>query len=115
MHLGTSGIPTDVKNSAVPLTGMTYHTYRARVVLEDFQQEAMETLPWQAIGRKIHQRNPPIQTVAELQAALYQEWVLVTQETNERVFRIMRHGVQAVTNLHVSFVPYCVTGATVTY
>ena len=71
--------------------------------------------PWNSIGRKIHQRNQPIQTVAELQAALYQEWVLVTQETNERVFRIMRHGVQAVTNVHVSFVPYCVTGGTVTY
>ena len=65
--------------------------------MEFLQQEARVTLPdihpMNTCGTfldMIHQRNPPIQTVAECVAALHQEWVFVQQETIQRLICIMR-------------------------
>ena len=40
---------------------------------------------WVILGRMIHPRNPPIQTVAELEVALNQELALIPQETVQRL------------------------------
>ena len=83
--------------------------------MEEFiQQEAIKTLPWPAYSpdinptdhvghswRYIHQRNPPIQTVAELAGALHQEWVLIPQQIFQRLFCSMRCRVQVI-NAHRS-------------
>ena len=34
---------------------------------------------WDILRRKINQGHPPIQTVAELETALHQEWALMIQ------------------------------------
>ena len=77
--------------------------HRAWAVVEFLPHETIETLSaccpvfnpiehlGNIVGRKIHQRNPPIQTVAEREAALPQEWALVPQETTQRLIRSMRH------------------------
>ena len=41
---------------------------------------------WDTHERKFHQRNPPIQIVAELEAALHQEWALVLPRNNSDGF-----------------------------
>ena len=59
--------------------------HRARAIWKCLQQEALASLPqpacspdlhptehlWNILRRKIHQRNPQIQTVPELEAALH--------------------------------------------
>lgn len=94
--------------------------HRARVVTEVLQREAITTLPWPAcspdlnpiehlwdiLGRRIRRRDPPVQTVAELDAALHQEWQQVSQQTIQRLIRSMSRRVNQVINAHGSYTRY---------
>ena len=64
------------------------------------ERHFLEKDPFDILGLKIQQRNPPIQTVAEREAALNQEWALVPQETIQRLIRCTRRRVQAVISVH---------------
>jgi transposase len=62
--------------------------HRSRVVTAYLQSEAVTSVPWPAMSpdlnpiehiwdmlcRRIHAREPPIQNIRQLEAALHREW-----------------------------------------
>lgn len=91
--------------------------HRARAVTQIMQQEAITTLPWPAcspdlnpiehlwdiLGRRVRRRDPPVQTVAELDAALHQEWQQIPQQDIQRLIRSMPDRVAAVIGANGSY------------
>ena len=91
--------------------------HRARVVTDIIQREAVTTLPWPAcspdlnpiehlwdiLGRRIRRRDPPVHNVAQLDAALHQEWQRIPQNVIQRLIRGMSRRVDAVINAHGSY------------
>ena len=87
--------------------------HRARVVMGVIQHEAITTLPWTAcspklnpiehlwdiLGRRIHRRDPPVQNVVELDAALHEEWQQIQQNVIQRLIRSMSRRVREVINI----------------
>ena len=94
--------------------------HRARVVADVMQHEAITTIPWPAcspdlnpiehlwdiLGRRIRRREPPVQNVVELEAALHQEWQQIPQHTIQRLILGIPRRVRAVINAHGSYTRY---------
>ena len=67
--------------------------HRAHAVLQCLRRYAVETIPWLAkspdlyliehiwdmFGRRVRQRDAPVQTLRDLEAALHQEWARLPQ------------------------------------
>ena len=82
----------------------------ARAVVDFMRANAVTTLPWPAvspdlnplehvwdiIGRRMQARNPPVQTLDQLEAALHGEWMLLTREQIRRLTGSMRRRVESV-------------------
>jgi len=81
--------------------------HRARIVADFIQQEAIETFPWPAmspdmnpikhlwdiIGRKLNERVPACQNLAELRAAIVNEWDRLPRDTYRHLVQGMRRRV----------------------
>ena len=81
--------------------------HRARIVREFRQQQAIDTFQWPAmspnmnpvehawdfIDRKVNQRNPECQNIAELTNAILKEWRRFPQERLPRLVRGMNRRV----------------------
>ena len=73
--------------------------HRARAVTAYFQSEAVTSVPWPAmnpdlnpiehiwdmLGRRIHAREPLVQNIRQLEAALHREWQQLTQQDIRRL------------------------------
>lgn len=84
--------------------------HRSRAVLDFMRASAVTTLPWPALspdlnplehvwdilGRRIQARQPPLQNLQQLEAALHAEWVSLTREQIRRLTGGMRRRVQCV-------------------
>ena len=51
---------------------------------------------WDMLGRRIHAREPPVQNIRQLEAALHQEWQQLSQQNIQRLTGGMRRRVEAV-------------------
>ncbi|KAK7109992.1 hypothetical protein V1264_013934 [Littorina saxatilis] len=94
--------------------------HRSRAVVDYLQNNAVTTLPWPAmspdlnplehvwdiLGRRIQALQPPVQTLRELEAALYREWLQVTREQIRRLTGGMRRRVDAVIRARGGFTRY---------
>ena len=68
--------------------------HRSRAVTAYLQNEAVTSVPWPAmnpdfnsiehiwdmLGRRIQAREPPVQNIRQLEAALYREWQQLSQQ-----------------------------------
>lgn len=84
--------------------------HRSRAVSALLRANAITTLPWPAVspdlnplehvwdilGRRIQARNPPVQNLLQLEAALQDEWMLLTREQIRRLTGGMRRRVESV-------------------
>jgi hypothetical protein len=51
---------------------------------------------WDILGRRIQTREPPVQNVRQLEAALHREWQQLSQQNIRRLTGGMRRRVEAV-------------------
>jgi hypothetical protein len=51
---------------------------------------------WDMLGRRIHAREPPVQNIRQLEAALHREWQQLSQQDIRRLIGGMRCKVKAV-------------------
>ena len=84
--------------------------HRSRAVTAYFQSEAVTSVPWPAmipdlnpiehiwnmLGRRIQAREPPVQNIRQLEAALHREWQQLSQQDIRRLTGGMRRRVEAV-------------------
>ena len=84
--------------------------HRSRAVTAYFQSEAVTSVPWPAmipdlnpiehiwdmLGRRIQTREPPVQNIRQLEAALHREWQQLSQQDIRRLTGGMRRRVEAV-------------------
>jgi transposase len=84
--------------------------HRSRAVTAYLQSEAVTSVPWPAmrpdlnliehiwdmLGRRIHAREPPVQNIRQLEAALHREWQQLSQQDIRRLTGEMRGRVEAV-------------------
>ena len=84
--------------------------HRAYAVVEFLCRNAVETIPWPArshdlnpiehiwdmLGRRFRQRDPPVQTVRDLEAALHQEWARLPQSQIQRLIQGLGKRLEAV-------------------
>ena len=84
--------------------------HRSRAVTAYLQSEAMTSVPWPAmsldlnpiehiwdmLGRRIQAREPPVQNIRQLEAALHREWQQLSQQDIRRLTVGMRRRVEAV-------------------
>ena len=84
----------------------------SRAVTAYLQSEAVTSVPWSAmspdlnpiehtciwnmLGRPIQAREPPVQNIRQLEAALHREWQQLSQQDIRRLTGGMRHRVEAV-------------------
>lgn len=94
--------------------------HRARAVIEFLRQDAIDTLPWPArspdlnpiehlwdiIGRRVRQREPPVQNLQELTAALHEEWQRIPQNQIRRLIQGMRRRLEAVVRVRGGYTRY---------
>ena len=73
--------------------------HRSRVVTAYLQSEAVTSVPWPTmrpdlnpiehiwnmLGRCIHAREPPVQNIRQLEAALHREWQKLSQQDIRRL------------------------------
>ena len=73
--------------------------HRSRAVTAYLQSEAVTSVPWPAmipelnpiehiwdiLGRRIQVREPPVQNIRQLEAALHREWQQLSQEDIRRL------------------------------
>jgi transposase len=83
--------------------------HRSRAVTAYLQSEAVTSVPWPAmspdlnpiehiwdtLGRRIHAREPPVQNIRQLEAALHREWQQLSQQNIRRLTGWMRRRVDA--------------------
>ena len=88
--------------------------HRARAVTVYLQSEAVTSVPWPAmspdlnpiehiwdmLGRRIHAREPPVQNICQLEAALHREWQQLSQQDIRHLTGGMRRRVEAVIQAH---------------
>ena len=84
--------------------------HRSRAVTAYLQSEAVTSVPWSAmspdlnhiehiwdmLGRHIHGREPPVQNIRQLEAALHREWQQLSQQDIRRLTGGMRRRVETV-------------------
>ena len=84
--------------------------HRSRAVTAYLQSEAVTSVPWPAmspdlnpiehiwdmLGRRIQVREPSVQTIRQLEAALHREWQQLSQQDIRRLTGGMRRRVEAV-------------------
>ena len=84
--------------------------HRSRAVTAYFQSEAVTYVPWSAmspdlnptehiwdmLGRRIQAREPLVQNIRQLEAALHREWQQLSQQDIHRLTGGMRRKVEAV-------------------
>ena len=82
----------------------------SRAVTAYLQSEAVTSVPWPVmspdlnpiehiwdmLGRRIHAREPPVQNIRQLEAALHREWQQLSQQDIRRLSGGMRRRVDAV-------------------
>ena len=91
--------------------------HRSKVVTAYLQSKAVTSVPWSAmspdlnpivhiwdmLGRRIHAREPPVQNIRQLEAALHREWQQLSQQDIRRLTGGMRRRVEAVIQAHLNF------------
>ena len=84
--------------------------HRSRAVTAYLHSEAVTSVPWPAmspdlnpidhiwdmLGRRILAREPPVQNIRQLEAALHREWQQLSQQDIRRIPGGMRRRVEAV-------------------
>jgi transposase len=84
--------------------------HRSRAVTAYLQSEAVTSMTWPAmspdlnpiehiwdmLGRRIQAREPPVQNIRQLEAALHREWQQLSQQDIRRLTGGMRHMAEAV-------------------
>ena len=94
--------------------------HRSRAVTAYLQSEAVTSVPWPAmspdlnpiehiwdmLGRCIHAREPPVQNIRQLEAALHREWQQLSQQDIRRLTGGMRRRVEAVIQARGGYTRY---------
>jgi transposase len=94
--------------------------HRSRAVTVYPQSEAVTSVPWPAmrpdwkpiehiwdkLGRRIHDREPPVQNIRQVEAALHREWQQLSQQDIRRLTGGMRHRVEAVIQARRAYTRY---------
>ena len=94
--------------------------HRSRAVTVYLQREPVTSNPWPAmsphlnpiehiwdmLGRRIQAREPPVQTVRQLEAALHREWKQLSQQDIRRLTGGMRRRVEAVIQARGGYTRY---------
>jgi transposase len=94
--------------------------YRARIVNQYKQQEAIDTIPWPAmspdmnpiehvcdyIGQRLNHRNPQCQNLAELRTAMVEEWQNLLQYKLRRLVHSMERRVRELFRKRGGFTHY---------
>ena len=94
--------------------------HRSRVATAYLQSKAVTSVPWSAmspdlnpiehiwdmLGRRIEAREPPVQTIRQLEAALHREWQQLSQQDIRRLTGGMRSRVEAVIQTRGGYTRY---------
>jgi transposase len=94
--------------------------HRSRAVTAYLQSEAMTSVPspamisdlnpiehiWDMLGRRIQAREPPVQNIHQLEAALHREWQQLSQQDIRRLTGGMRRRVEAVIHARGAYTRY---------
>jgi transposase len=94
--------------------------HRSRAVTAYLQIEAVTSVPWPAIspdfnpiehiwdmlGRRMQAREPPVQNIRQLEAALHREWQQLSQQDIRRLTGGMRHRVEGVIQARGGYTRY---------
>jgi transposase len=94
--------------------------HRSRAVSAYLQSEAVTSVPWLAmipdlnpiehmwdmLGRRMQDREPPVQNIRQLEAALHREWQQLSQHNIQRLTGGMRRRVQAVIQARGGYTRY---------
>jgi transposase len=94
--------------------------HRSKVVTAYLQSKAVTSVPWSAmspdfnpiqhiwdlLGRRIQAREPPVQNIRQLEAALHQEWQQLSRQGIRRLTGGMRRRVEAVIRARGGYTRY---------
>ena len=94
--------------------------HRSRAVTAYLQSEAVTSVPWPAmssdlnpiehiwdmLGRRIQAREPPVQNIRQLEAALHREWQQLSQQDIRRLTGGLRRRVEAVIQARGGYTRY---------
>jgi transposase len=94
--------------------------HRSRAVTAYLQSEAMTSVPWPAMSpdlnhiehiwdmldRRVQAREPPVQNIRQLKAALHREWQHLSQQDIRRLTGGMRCRVEAVIQARGGYTRY---------
>jgi transposase len=95
-------------------------SHRSRAVTAYLQSEAVTSVHWPAmnpdlnpvehiwdmLGRRIQAREPPVQNIRQLEAALHREWQQLSQQDIRRLTEGMRRRVNAAIQARGSYTRY---------